>query len=506
MAERVGYLKLKRSKQIERKDSNRSFFELNLQENGIMSPHLKELYQSSDKKWESLLRISEEAHTASSIEEFIATIHGILADLVVATNFFIALYDEKSDKYFFPYFVDEHDSIETTGIRFVYDESLNLKLYDLSGTLTDYVRRTGKPLRFPSEEIDDPYQSGEVTLFGSQSTSWLGVPLRFSDDTLGVMAVQCYDSTDAYSLRDEELLVFVSDHIARAIENVRAEEKIRKQHLLVLEQKQAITDSIKYAMRIQTAALPSPAYISNILNDYFTIYIPKDILSGDFYWVREIEGFNVIIVADSTGHGVPGALMTMLGVTLLNEQFRTFGIRAPGVILDHLRSKVKEILAQEGSVQDQKDGLDMAIAVIDPKEKVLQFAGANIPLLLARKKNQAWGLEEELRLSLEDDDYELFRLKSDKQPIGVYWEEEEFSTHMIKLHEGDTLYLLTDGIVDQYGGKNRKKYKSRRLKKLLLSIQGENMEKQKARIEEAFDCWKGSHEQIDDVCVVGVRF
>ena len=470
-----------------------------------MSPNLKELYQSSDKKWESLLRISEEAHTAPNIEEFIATIHGILADLVVATNFFIGLYDEKSNKYFFPYFVDENDSIETTGVSFVYDESLNVKLYDLSGTLTDYVRKTGKPLRFPSEEINNPYESGEVTLFGSQSSSWLGVPLRFSDNTLGVMAVQCYDTTDAYSIRDEELLLFVSDHIARAIENVRAEEKIRKQHLMVLEQKQAITDSIKYARRIQIAALPSQAYINNILSDFFTIYIPKDILSGDFYWVREIEGYNVVIVADSTGHGVPGALMTMLGVTLLNEQFRTFGIREPGAILDHLRSKVKEILAQEGSVSDQKDGIDMAIAVIDPREKVLRFAGANIPLLVARKKDLARDIEEDLGSSLEDEDYELYRVKADKQPIGVHWEEQEFSTRVIKLHEGDNLYLFTDGIVDQYGGNNRKKFKSRRLKKLLLSIQAESMENQKAMIEEAFKKWKGSHEQIDDVCMVGVR-
>lgn len=470
-----------------------------------MSPNLKELYQSSDKKWESLLRISEEAHTAASIEELIATIHGILADLVVATNFFIGLYDEKSDKYFFPYFVDENDSIETTGVSFVYDESLNVKLYDLSGTLTDYVRKTGRPLRFPSEEIRDPYESGEVTLFGSQSTSWLGVPLRFSDNTLGVMAVQCYDTADAYSPSDEELLVFVSDHIARAIENVRAEEKIRKQHLMVLEQKQAITDSIRYARRIQIAALPSPAYINNIIKDYFTVYLPKDILSGDFYWVREIEGYIVVIVADSTGHGVPGALMTMLGVTLLNEQFRTFGIREPGVILDHLRSKVKEILAQEGSVKDQKDGIDMAIAVIDPKEHVLQFAGANIPLMLARKKDQARDIEEDLGSSLEDEEYELFRLKADKQPIGVHWEEEEFTTREIKLYEGDSLYLFTDGIVDQYGGSRRKKFKSRRLKKLLISIQTESMEDQKALIEEAFDSWKGSHEQIDDVCMFGVR-
>ncbi|MEN8201993.1 MAG: SpoIIE family protein phosphatase [Bacteroidota bacterium] len=455
----------------------------------MVSPDESTKHQDNEKTWESLLRISEEAHTAKNIEEFVATIHDILADLVMARNFFIGLYDASSDKYFFPYFEDEFDSIDTAGVNSGYDESLEVTLYDLSGTLTDYVRRTGKPIRFPNENINKLYESGEITLFGSQSTSWLGVPLKLSGNTLGVMAVQVYDLAGAYSAKDEELLVFVSDHIARAIENVRTEEKHRKQHQLVLQQKQAITDSISYARRIQKAVLPSPAYIDNILSDYFTIYKPKDILSGDLYWIREIEGYRVVIVADSTGHGVPGALMSMLGVTLLNEQFRTFGIRQPGVILGHLRNKVKEILAQDGSVTDQKEGLDMAIAIIDQENKELQFSGANLPLFLIRKI----------------DDYELYAIKGDKQPVGVHWEETEFTNHVIKYREDDTLYISSDGFADQYGGKKRKKFKTRSFKKLLLSVQSESMKNQQKLIEEAFDTWRGSHEQIDDVCVIGVR-
>jgi serine phosphatase RsbU (regulator of sigma subunit) len=471
----------------------------------MVPPRLSDIYQDNDKKWASLLKISEEAHTALSIEEFVATIHGILSNLVMAKNFFICLYDESSDKYFFPYFEDEYDKIEIVGVNVGYDESLEVTLYDCSGTLTDYVRRTGQPIRFPNEDINKLYESGEITLFGSQSSSWLGVPLKLSGHTLGVMAVQCYDNADAYTVNDEELLVFVSDHIARAIESVRAEEKIRKQHLLVLEQQRALTDSMSYAKRIQKAVLPSPAYIDKILSDYFTIYKPKDIVSGDFYWIREIEGYRVVIVADSTGHGVPGALMSMLGVTLLNEQFRTFGIRQPGVILGHLRNKVKEILVQEGSLNDQKDGIDMAIAIIDLEKKELQFAGANSPLYLFRK-NERLGVEEKIPYSfLENDDYELYAIKGDKQPIGVHWEESEFTNHVIPLQEDDSMYIFTDGFVDQYGGKKRKKFKSRNFKKLLLSVQGESMENQRKLLEEAFDDWRGNSEQIDDVCVIGVK-
>lgn len=470
-----------------------------------MPPVQSEIHRDSDRTWAALLRISEEAHTTESIEEFVATIHDILADLVIAKNFFIALFDEPSGKYFFPYFKDEHDNIETTGVRFVHDESLDQTLYDLSGTLTDYVRRTGRPTRFPNEQITKLYRTGEITLFGSQSLSWLGVPLKLSGKTDGVMVLQSYDIADAYSGKDEELLLFVSDHIARAIENVRAEEKIRKQHLLVLQQKQAITDSISYAMRIQKAVLPSAAFLGNFLSAYFTIYQPKDIISGDFYWARKIEGQTVVIVSDCTGHGVPGALMSMLGVTLINEQFRTFGIRPPAEILGHLRTKVKEILAQEGAVDEQKDGMEMAIIIMDRERKMLQYAGANIPLYLVRHKQQAEGTEHDLKLSLESETHELFKITGDMQPIGVYWEETDFTNHQIRLQDQDALYMFTDGFVDQYGGKKRKKYKSKRLRKLLLSVQQEPMAQQGKILEEAFEKWRGTNEQIDDVCAVGVK-
>jgi serine phosphatase RsbU (regulator of sigma subunit) len=462
-------------------------------------------HPDNDSIWQALLRISEEAHTTTGIEDFVAFIHGILADLVIVRNFFIALHEESSNKYFFPYFEDENDNIETTGVSFVYDESRKVKLYDLSGTLTDYVRRTGKPVRFPNEKIKNLYESGAIALFGSQSVSWLGVPLKLSGKTLGVMVVQSYDLVDAYSARDEELLVFVSDHIARAIENVKAEETIRKQHQLVLQQKQAITDSIGYARRIQRAVLPSQVYMGNILNEYFTIFKPKDIISGDFYWVREISGYRVVIVADCTGHGVPGALMSMLGVTLLNEQFRTFGIRHPGVILGNLRSKVKEILVQEGAVGDQKDGMDMGVAIIDPHAEELWFAGANIPLYMVRKKKRTGNEERDLQLILENDKYVLYRLKADRQPIGIYWEERDFTDYAVKLKKRDTLYMFSDGFADQYGGEDRGKYKVRRLKELLLSVQGKSLADQKKLMEGAYEKWRGSHEQIDDVCAMGFR-
>lgn len=467
---------------------------------------------NQDKLWEALLRISEEAHTPASIEAYVATIHEILSGLIPARNFFVGLYEESLNKYFFPYFEDEYDRVETTFLEYYYDEALEVNMYDLSRTLSDHVRRTGNPIRFPNEELNKLTEKGEIKIFGTSPASLLGVPLKLAGKSIGVMVVQNYQQENAYSTKDEELMVFVSDHIARAIEGVRVEEQIRKQNKQLLRQTEAITDSIRYARRIQRAALPSPPYIDNILSEYFTFYRPRDIISGDFYWVREIEGYQVVIVSDCTGHGVPGALMSMLGVTLLNEQFRFFGIRSPGEILGHLRDKVKQILVQEGagtggrnSFGDQKDGMDMSIVIIDPLNGELRFAGANRPLYLVRKKGGKTDKALAPHLASEQEDHALFVLKGDRQPIGVHWEEKPFTSTRVNLQYGDTLYMFTDGYVDQYGGDRRKKFKNPKFQQLLLSVQGLSMEDQKRHLAETFDRWRGKHEQIDDVTVFSLR-
>ncbi|MCK4991359.1 MAG: serine/threonine-protein phosphatase, partial [Bacteroidales bacterium] len=247
-----------------------------------------------------------------------------------------------------------------------------------------------------------------------------------------------------------------------------------------------ITDSIGYAQRIQAAILPHKTYLDKLIPEYFVLYKPRDIVSGDFYWIKEVESSIVIVVADCTGHGVPGAFMSMLGITLLNEQFVEGRSHKPAEIMGELRTKVKAMLVQEGTIRDQKDGMDMAIAIINKEKKELQFAGAYNPLYLIRQG-------------------ELIELKGDKQPIGIHWEETEFKDHVVKLKESDTVYVFSDGYVDQYGGEHRKKFKTQKFKELLLSVQAESMEKQKQEIDNTFEAWRGNREQIDDVCVVGVK-
>jgi len=280
---------------------------------------------------------------------------------------------------------------------------------------------------------------------------------------------------------------------------------IRKTRDKINAQNELITDSISYAQRIQSAILPSETMLEQVMPEHFVILKPKDIVSGDFYWVKEVQDHLVIVGADCTGHGVPGAFMSMLGITMLNDLIDDNCFDAPSSILEQLRTRVKEMLVQEGDTDEQKDGMDLALAILNKKTRELHFAGANNPLYVIRKKEVPAGKDLEPYSSTENGDYQLYELKGDKQPIGVHWEEKPFTNRSIKLSEHDSFYIFSDGFVDQFGGEKRKKYKSLNFKKLLLSMQDQSMNHQKQLIEESYNSWRGDYEQIDDVSIIGVR-
>ncbi len=280
---------------------------------------------------------------------------------------------------------------------------------------------------------------------------------------------------------------------------------IRKTNQKINKQKELITDSIAYAQRIQSAILPSREAMSELLPEHFVLFRPKDIVSGDFYWIKEVQDHLVIVGADCTGHGVPGAFMSVLGITMFNELINDRCFDAPGAILNRLREKVKEMLVQQGNNDEQKDGMDLAIAIYNKTTREVHFSGANNPLYIIRKKSLPEQKDLEPFASLDNGDYRLFELKGDKQPIGTHWEETPFRTTSVKLSAEDSFYLFSDGYIDQFGGEHRKKFKSMNFKKLLLSVQEERMEVQRQRLEQTFDQWKGPYEQIDDIIVLGVK-
>jgi len=264
-------------------------------------------------------------------------------------------------------------------------------------------------------------------------------------------------------------------------------------------QNRDITDSIKYAQRIQQALLPPDEFLQKQLPEYFVFFRPRDIVSGDFYWATENYDNFVFTAADCTGHGVPGAFMSMLGISFLNEIVNKYDpesgeVMRAHIILNHLRNAVKTSLRQTGSDDEAKDGMDMALIVMDKARKTLQYAGAHNPLFIIREG-------------------ELLQYKADKMPVGIFIREKEsFTNHEIQLQKGDAIYMFSDGYVDQFGGENGKKFMISRLRNLLLKIHHLPMEEQRQILEKEFDEWVSytdgngeNYRQIDDVLVVGFR-
>jgi serine phosphatase RsbU (regulator of sigma subunit) len=263
-----------------------------------------------------------------------------------------------------------------------------------------------------------------------------------------------------------------------------------------------LTASIKYAKYIQTAILTQKDQLDLYLKDYFILFKPCDIIGGDFYWVTNFEKKTIISAADCTGHGVPGALMSMLGVAFLNEIVNKESITLPEVILNQLRIEVIRSLQQKVEIGKQIDGMDIALCVIDYENMKLQFAGANNPIYIVRKSN-GMNLKSEKTMILRD--YSLYEIKADRMPISINDSMDQFTRYEADLYSGDLLYLFTDGFADQFGGEFRKKYYYHNFKKLLLDNCTKSMEDQQFSLEEALKDWQGYNKQLDDILVIGIR-
>jgi serine phosphatase RsbU (regulator of sigma subunit) len=273
-------------------------------------------------------------------------------------------------------------------------------------------------------------------------------------------------------------------------QNISLESKnieINNQRQILEEKHKEITDSINYAERIQRSLLASKKMLDDNLNDYFVLFKPKDIVSGDFYWATTLSNSNFILVtADSTGHGVPGAIMSIVNIASLKEAI-VQGIQSPDLILNETRRLVIENLKNDGSEEGGKDGMDASLICIDFKNNKMTCACANNPIWIVRQG-------------------ELIEIKSDRMPIGKHDKDTTpFKLHSFDLQKGDAIYTLTDGYPDQFGGVNGKKFKTKQLQEFLVSIAGEPMGIQKQKLETGFDKWKGNLEQVDDVCVIGIK-
>lgn len=307
--------------------------------------------------------------------------------------------------------------------------------------------------------------------------------------------------------------------IERTAEIRKQKDEIEEQRDHITEINHELTDSILYAKRIQKAILPHEEYTNDILSDYFIFFRPKDIVSGDFYWLTKIEKYIIITAADCTGHGVPGAFMSMLGVSSLNEIVRKQNIRSTGQVLDNLREYIIQSLQQTGKEGEQKDGMDIAICAFDTESNNLQFSGANNPLYLIRHISHgdkltvsSNGESKDIEPNITENNYNLFQIKGDSMPVSIHIIMKPFTNYEINTIKGDKLYLFSDGYADQFGGPKGKKFKYKPFKRLLLQNTDKPMEEQKDILSKAFDNWKATpdksgemYEQIDDVVIIGIK-
>ena len=280
--------------------------------------------------------------------------------------------------------------------------------------------------------------------------------------------------------KNEELLQLNEEIVSQKTEISIQKEDIEKKN-------RNLTASIHYAQRIQNAFLPRPEVLSSYFPQSFILFKPRDIVSGDFYWIKQIRNFVFIAAADCTGHGVPGAFMSMLGTALLNEIVRNEQVKSAAEILDQLRDLVKSSLQQTGQRGETQDGMDISLCVFDLDNSTIQFAGANSPLYLVR-------------------DAQLVEYGADKMPIGIHPKDDRlFCNHEIQMKKNDIVYVFSDGYHSQVGGLRNEKFKTKRLKDTLLQIGNRSMDDQKKILEQTLQDWKGDKKQIDDILLLGIR-
>ncbi len=261
---------------------------------------------------------------------------------------------------------------------------------------------------------------------------------------------------------------------------------VEERNIVIEEKQKEITDSINYAKRLQDGILVPFDLVQSWLSESFILFKPKDIVSGDFYWIEKIGEKIYFAVADCTGHGIPGALVSIICSNALSKSLEEDKIISPGKILDATRKLVEERFVR--SADSIKDGMDISLCCLDVKTKTITWSGAMNPLWIVKK-----------------DAKEIQELKPDRQAVGMVENPKPFTEHKIKLVVGDSIYLFSDGYIDQFGGLKGKKYMKGKMKKFVISLQNQSMQEQLVSFEKEFNSWKGNRDQIDDVCVMGVK-
>ena len=430
--------------------------------------------------------ISKSIVESLEIETIISSVYSNINTLMDATCFGIGIYDPERKRISMPGFIENGEKMDEFG-------------YDLSDErLATYCFNNKAEIIIHNyfEEYSQYIKGIQSPVSGQDSTSIIYLPIYLKEKIIGLLTVQSYEK-NAYTEYHLDILRSLATTVGAALENARLyesmEDKVRErtaelyhQKEIIEEKNKHITDSIIYAKRIQDATLPSLGLVRNYLPDSFVLFKPKDIVSGDFYWIEEVGDTILFSVVDCTGHGVPGAFLSLIGHNSLNQIVNELNISRPSDILFELDKIVYKTLQNNLENTNIKDGMDMSVCAYNKKSRLLQFAGAYNPLYLIRD-----GVMEEI--------------KGDKIAIGSGQHEEQYKNNEIQLKEGDCIYLFSDGYADQFGGPKGKKFKYSAFKELLIENHQRPMTDQHDILDAIINEWQGELEQLDDVCVIGVR-
>lgn len=448
----------------------------------------KELLEKNFRDTKLVAEMVKDISASLSVETIVSTVYEKVNTIMPSEAFGIGLYNDKMQSLQFPGFIEHGEKLPTVEF-FVSDKDRyavwcfdNEKEIIINNNMLEYSKYL---------------QSKKAPVAGKSPESLVYLPLFAKNKKIGVLTVQSF-SKNAYSEYQVNILRNLALSIAIALDNANLyenlEEKIKErtqevfnQKAIIEEKNKDITDSIKYAKKIQQALMPDTDLLKAAFTESFVYYRPKDIVSGDFYWIETFnENVTVFAAADCTGHGVPGAFMSLICNDLMTQVIKDQNVTTPGQALSILDERLRAML-NKSSDHSSNDGMDIALCAYFPKQKIIQFAGAHRPLILIRNG-------------------ELIEYKPSKHSIGGYIIGNKiFEDHTIQLQTGDCVYVLTDGYSDQFGGQNGKKFKFKKLQKLIQSISHMSMADQHDLLEEAFISWRGKHEQVDDVCVIGVK-
>ena len=426
-----------------------------------------------------LSKLGQEITATRSIDEITDMVYQHVSKLMDASIFAIGIYNPENETIDFPVAVEK-------------GKKLPFHSQDINDTKRFSVRcfKNEQDIFISDIEVDyELYISEKPEVYSEEPVpSLIYLPLKLKKKVIGVITVQSFKK-NSYNDYHLNLLRSLAVYTAIAMENANSYHQINEQKDIIEVKNKQLISSINYAKRIQSAILPPLETIQEEFEDSFVLFLPRDIVSGDFYYFNKINGKSIISAIDCTGHGVPGAFMSMIGYELLNEIILVRHITEPAKILEALHEGISKGLRQEQTFT--QDGMDMTLCVWNSETNILKVAAARNQLYL-------FNLEDEER---------FLEIEADRQSIGGKMEEEfEFTSHQIKIQKNDTIYLLTDGFQDQFGGEEDRKYLRRRLREFLQNHLHLSMTQQRRALHRELTEWKGEKDQVDDILIIGIRF